>query len=240
MLVVDHSFLYWLKTPDDKVLNLTECITDSLLTILRHHVEFHRSQVPLTSQSVIIVVRSFLNSYICQMDVVILDIFNIIGVSVMGKPTKASSVQVNDQRLVRNHEHINSHIELLASNQQRVHDVPLHDVRLSLRGLRLPPEIVLPLGDLSQFIEQENAPSLRLSDWLHDPHPLRLFEFFHKQWIISRKIVSCGKEIIPKGRRIISDLKATYMFASSHRFSFSRFFLNLFRFFTIRSFRVNS
>jgi hypothetical protein len=51
------------------------------------------------------------------MDIVVLDILDIVSVSVMGKSTEPSSVQVNDERLVRDNENVNSHIKLFATDQ---------------------------------------------------------------------------------------------------------------------------
>ena len=71
----------------------------------------------------------------------------------MGKPTEATAVEVYDQGLVRCYEDVKAHIELFTPNQEWVHNVFLDNVRLSLRCLCFPPEVVLPLGDLLQLVQ---------------------------------------------------------------------------------------
>lgn len=56
----------------------------------------------------------------------------------MGEPAKTRAVEVDKQRIVRSNEDVNTHIELLMPDQQRVVDVTLHDVGLGLVGLVSP------------------------------------------------------------------------------------------------------
>lgn len=56
----------------------------------------------------------------------------------MGEPAKTRAVEVDKQRVVRSNEDVNTHIELLMPDQQRVVDVTLHDVGLGLVGLVSP------------------------------------------------------------------------------------------------------
>ena len=94
------------------------------------------------------------------MHVSVLDFVDLVRVSVMGKSTEARTVQVHGQGLVACYQHVDPKIELLASNQKRVHDVFLDDIGLSLWAVRLPSEIVLPLRYLSKFVEKEDASAL--------------------------------------------------------------------------------
>ena len=50
----------------------------------------------------------------------------------MGEPGEAVTVEVGDQWGVGGHKTVYSHVELLASDQERVIEVPLHDVVLDL------------------------------------------------------------------------------------------------------------
>lgn len=71
----------------------------------------------------------------------------------MGESAEALSIQVNGQRLVARTQGIDSHVKLLASDEQGVHDVALDNVWLGLGTLWLPSELVLPLGDVLKLIE---------------------------------------------------------------------------------------
>jgi hypothetical protein len=132
------------------------------------------------------------------MDIVILDVFNVSGVSMMGKAGKTSPVQVGSKWCVTSNEAVDSHIKFLPSNKQWIDDVPLYYVGFSLGALRFPSEIIFPLSDLLEFVEKEDAFALRLGNGLHDPPDCScsLFELFHEKRIISGEIVCCRVEII--------------------------------------------
>lgn len=70
----------------------------------------------------------------------------------MSEPPETRPIEVDSQRLVSGYKHINTHVKLLATDQQWVHDIPLHNIRFGLRTFRLPPKVVLPLRNLSQFV----------------------------------------------------------------------------------------
>ena len=86
------------------------------------------------------------------MHVSVLNLFDFVRVAMVGEPSEAGSVEINCQRLVARDKNIDAHVELFAADQKWVHDVSLNDVRLSLRTLWLPSEVVLPLRNLSQFV----------------------------------------------------------------------------------------
>lgn len=198
MFVIDDGLLNWLQTPNNHILYLTECLWNLLLAILWHQEELHTSKIPLASKSFIIVFWSFLNGNISQMDVMILNVFNVVCVSVMSESSKPCSVEISCQWRIASDEAIDSHIEFLATDEQRIHDVPRHDVGLSLRTLRLPSEVILPFGNLLKLVEQEYTLSLRLCYRFHDPYTANvLFEFLYKQWIVSRQIVCCWEKVVP-------------------------------------------
>lgn len=94
------------------------------------------------------------------MHVVVLDIIYISGIAMMCETCKSCAIQVRGQWCVASYKTVDSHIELLASNQEGVDDVSLHDIWLSLWALWLPPKVILPLCDLLQLVEQEYALAL--------------------------------------------------------------------------------
>ena len=114
----------------------------------------------------------------------------------MSKSPEAFPIEVHRKRLVTDNENIDSEIEFFAANQKRIHDVPLHYVWFCLGTLRLPSELIFPLGNVLKFVEQENTFSLTLADRLHNPDLASSFEFFDKETIIARQIVSGGEEVI--------------------------------------------
>lgn len=114
----------------------------------------------------------------------------------MREPTKAIAVQVHSQGLVARDQNINSEIKLLAADQQRIQNVPLDNIRLSLRALWLPPELVLPLGDLLQLVEQEDAATLTLANGLHDPDPASSLEFLDEDAVFAGQVVRGREKVI--------------------------------------------
>jgi len=133
------------------------------------------------------------------MHISVLDIINFVCISMMSKSTESSSIQVNCQRLLGYYKHVNTHIKLFTTNQKRVHNVSLDDIWLSLRTFRFPSKVILPLGNLSQFIEQENASALRLTNRFHNPNSLNTFKFLNEQGVVTWQIVRSWKEPICSG-----------------------------------------
>jgi hypothetical protein len=115
---------------------------------------------------------------------------------------KPGSVEVDCKRLVGGAESVNSHVEFLASEKQGVSDVSLDNVGFSLRVLGVVAKVVLPLRDLLDFVEDENALALRLADRFHDPEGFwvvrLLFEFLVKDRVFRRQMEGHRKEVIPK------------------------------------------
>lgn len=172
------------------------------------------------------------------MHIVVGYVFNISSISMMSKSTKSSSVKISCEWNVTCDQTVDSHVKLFSTNKQRIYDVALNNIRLSLRAFRLPSKIVFPLGYLLELVEQENTLSLRLSNGFHDPDWAEsLFKLLHKERIVTRKVISCWEKVKP----ILCKFPMfSYAFASSYLPSFSRVFLYLLRFLTIRSFLVNS
>ena len=74
----------------------------------------------------------------------------------MSESSKALPIKVDSQWLVTNTKDINTHIKFFASNKQRIHNISLHNIRFSLRAFWFPSELILPLGNLLQFIKQKD------------------------------------------------------------------------------------
>ena len=87
------------------------------------------------------------------MHIVVLDVLHIGRVPVMCESGESSPVKVSSEGSVAGHQAINTHVKLFATDEEGIDDVSLHNVGLSLRAFGLPPEIILPLGDLLKFIE---------------------------------------------------------------------------------------
>lgn len=117
-------------------------------------------------------------------------------VSSMSKPSKPVSVQIYSQRIVRSDQNINSYIEFLTTNQKRITDIALNNVRLC-RWM----DIWLPLRKLAQFIHKKNPFTLRLACRLHYPcvgmiRRLISLEFIRKQTIFWWQQISLWIEIV--------------------------------------------
>ena len=95
----------------------------------------------------------------------------------MSEPRESSAVQINSQWRIGSAQCIDSHVKLLTSDQQRIIDVFLDNIGLSLRVFRIVSEVVFPLGDLLQFVKEKNADPLRFSDGLHYPQTLAILVF---------------------------------------------------------------
>jgi hypothetical protein len=148
VLVINDRLLNRLQRTNDAVLDQGERLSDLFRPVLGHEEEFQTAEIPLASKPIIVVVSRLLNGDVGQMHVVVLNLVDLVRVALMRETAEARSVQVDSKWLVRGNEHVNTHIELFATNQQRVHHIPLHDVWLSLRTFWLPSEVVLPLSDL--------------------------------------------------------------------------------------------
>lgn len=88
MLIVNDGLGDRLDRPDDAVLDQGSGLRHSLWPILAHQVELETAQVPLATQSVIVLGRRLLNRHIRQMHVVILDLLNLVGVALMSEPAE--------------------------------------------------------------------------------------------------------------------------------------------------------
>ena len=76
----------------------------------------------------------------------------------MREAPEARAVEINGQRAVTRHQHVDAHVKFLVPDQQRVVDVALHDVGFRLVGR------VRPLAYFSHRFEQEDAFALAAAD----------------------------------------------------------------------------
>ena len=180
MLVVDDGLGDGLQTPNDQFLNLLVALIHAVRPKPTHQVQLHTSKIPFTSELIIVIIRSFLDGYVGQVHECVGKVIQIITIPRVGKSAEAFSVEVDGQWLVADHKYINSKIELFTANQKRVHHISLDDVWLCLRTFWLPSQLILPLGNVLQLVEEENTFALTLSNWLHDPNLARPFEFLNK------------------------------------------------------------
>ena len=70
----------------------------------------------------------------------------------MCESSEAGPIEVDSQGLVACDKYVDSHIELLATDEKWIHDISLYNVRFCLRTLRFPSEIILPLSDLGKLV----------------------------------------------------------------------------------------
>jgi len=94
------------------------------------------------------------------MYIVILDVFYVGSVPVMRKSGEPRPVKVCRQRCIAGNQAVNTHVKLFTPNEEGIDNVSLDDVRLRLGAFGLPPEIILPLRDLLELVEQENTLAL--------------------------------------------------------------------------------
>jgi hypothetical protein len=81
----------------------------------------------------------------------------------MRESRESSPIQVDSQGLVTSAEGVDAHIELPASKEERIEQVALADIGLG----RVIPIEGLPLGDVLDLIEDEDALALALAG-LHE------------------------------------------------------------------------
>ena len=85
-------------------------------------------------------------------------------------PTEAKFEKVNFEGSEGGDEDVESHVELLSTNEEGVVNVSGDDVGfLHQVGVEHRPALPRPLLQLRQLVDQEDATSLRLSTWLHNP-----------------------------------------------------------------------
>ena len=123
-------------------------------------------------------------------------IIKIVRVPSMSESAETISIKINSKWLITYNQNVNSQIKLFAANQQWVAHISLDNVWFSLRTLWLPSQLIFPLGDLLELVEEEDASALTLADGLHDPKPPLTLKLIHKHGIFSRKIKCERTEVV--------------------------------------------
>lgn len=83
----------------------------------------------------------------------------------MGETGETTSIEIDCQRLIRETQSIDAHVEFTASEQQRIDDVSLAHVAFYI-GI---PSCCFPFGNFAYFAEDEDASALALGSGFHDP-----------------------------------------------------------------------
>jgi hypothetical protein len=76
----------------------------------------------------------------------------------MSESSKPGAIQIDSQRVMGGHQHIDSHIKFFVTDKQWIMDIPLDDVWLGLVSG------VSPVADVSDRPEQEDPFSLTTAD----------------------------------------------------------------------------
>lgn len=133
------------------------------------------------------------------MDKAVIEVIKIV--SMMGKSCKSSSIEIDCEGLITRDQNIDTHIKFFASNNQRIGNIALNNIRLSILRIFISISgITFPLRDLLNFTDNKNTFPLGFRNGFHNPivviTNLIAFEFFKKDGIICWKIISHWKEII--------------------------------------------
>ena len=126
----------------------------------------------------------------------VLNLFYLVWISVMSETSESGTVKVDSKRLVWSNEYVNTHIELLTSDKQRVHNIPLNNIWLSLGTIRFPSEIIFPLCNLLKFVQKKNTSSLWFTDRFHNPNASSFLEFFNKDRVVAWQVICSREKVI--------------------------------------------
>jgi len=126
------------------------------------------------------------------MDHHVINISHIIGIFLITEPCKALCWEPYFERTVTCHQYVYSQIELLASNEQRLVNVPWNHISFLLYWfLTRQLWVIRPLLDLLYFVYQENTFSLSSRSWLHNPCGVGVFlKFLTKNGVVTWQNIS--------------------------------------------------
>ena len=136
------------------------------------------------------------------MNVVVCDVLLPHAEPRVGETSKTRAIEIDLERSIRSHERVNAQVELFSSDEIGALDVPLHNVvfRLLLQTCGVarsaPSRVFLPLANLVEFIEEEDALALRLAHGLHNPYATGTLELFHEEVVLGRNRVCLWEEVI--------------------------------------------
>lgn len=129
-----------------------------------------------------------LDAHVRQMNVHIVQLGDAGVIFHGAKTTKAQLEQVRFERTKRCDQHVQTQIEFLAANQQRVVDVPRYHValfaRLNLRIEGIATSISRPFPQFGQFVDEENAGALWFAARFHDPRRLRVLAILFDEHVV--------------------------------------------------------
>lgn len=137
---------------DDEFLDLKEGLLSFFLSILWNHVQPKLVEEVLPSPFLVVIVCHLLDGDVGEMRGRVVDIVRVV--TVMSKTSEPWSVKVDGEGVVGGDQDVNSEVELLVADEERVVDVPLDDVGLGLVGH------VGPVADFADVPEEENTLSL--------------------------------------------------------------------------------
>ena len=110
----------------------------------------------------------------------------------MSEASKSSSIEIDGEISMRGDKNIDSQIELFVSDEERIVNIALNDIGLSL---------ILhfdPLFDFADVFKQKDATALALPDGFHDPDGtftfLQSFVFLIEDGIFDGQIISKREE----------------------------------------------
>ena len=95
MLIIYNRFGNWLQAPYDQFLYFEEAIVHFLYAKPGYQIQFHSSQVPLTTKFLIIIISSLLDGNIRQVHVWVWQVFGVAAVLRMSESAETLSVEVD-------------------------------------------------------------------------------------------------------------------------------------------------
>lgn len=116
----------------------------------------------------------------------------------MSEPSKTRTVEIDNQWVVRGHKHVDSQIEFLVADNERIVDVALDDVGFGSCA------VICPFRYLTDFLEQEYALALTPANRFHDPDTFVLhvaFELFQVDRVLTGEVV--GERQVVIGVRLL-------------------------------------
>lgn len=117
-------------------------------------------------------------------------------VAFVGESCKSCSVKIDGQRVIGRAESVDSHVELSATEQERVEQVALADIGFG----RVVPIERFPPRYISNFAEYKDAFSLAFGSRFHDPQSFAIvlgaFELLVKNDVFAGKEEGGGQEIV--------------------------------------------
>lgn len=145
---------------------------------------------------------------------------------IVSKACKTVPVEVDGKRVVGDAERVDAHVELPASEEERVENVSLADVVFGgdvLVG-------ALPLADVADLVEDEDALALALGSGLHDPQHLLTvlpLELLVEDDVLAGHQEGRRQEVVGVGLGGVACVAAQLPCFSSARLYFLRFLLSM-------------